>query len=210
MICPSCKCEYIRGVTQCADCDVPLVDALDPEGGTIPKDGQIVAVWRGTDPGECEKVSAALENAEIPFTRANAKSLFGPRPNELTLEIWVSDANLDKANLIVGDLNESSFPEELTPEEAAALALPESDEPDEDDESAQDLSQEWNDEDPASEVWSGDSEVFADNLMMCLREVGIATRNLSEEGRCRVLVRPAMEARAKKIVSEVVEARPLE
>jgi hypothetical protein len=210
MICPSCKCEYIRGVTQCADCGVPLVDTLDPEGGTIPKDGHIVAVWRGTDPGECEKVSAALDIAEIPYTRADAKSLFGPHPNELTLEIWVSDADCEKANQIVGDLDDSSFPEELTPEEAAALTLPESDEPGEDDESAQDLSEEWNDEDPVSEVWSGDSEVFADNLIMCLREVGIAARNLSGEGSWRVQVRPAMESRAKKIVSEVVEARPLE
>ena len=30
MICPICKSEYRRGVTQCSDCGVSLVDALEP------------------------------------------------------------------------------------------------------------------------------------------------------------------------------------
>jgi transcription initiation factor TFIIIB Brf1 subunit/transcription initiation factor TFIIB len=37
MICPNCKCEYIRGVTECADCGVALVDKLEPEEETLPR-----------------------------------------------------------------------------------------------------------------------------------------------------------------------------
>ena len=29
--CPKCKTEYIRGISQCVDCHIPLVDALETE-----------------------------------------------------------------------------------------------------------------------------------------------------------------------------------
>ena len=206
MICPSCKCEYLRGVTQCPDCDVALVDALAPEQPAIPENSRIVAIWRGADPVECEKVASALADADIPYTKANSKSLFGSRPNESTLELWVSEADQEKAGEVVGSLED--LPEELSPEQAPELFLPESDQPDEDDQSLEDLSEKWHEDDAASDVWSGDSELFADNLMMCLREIGIASRKLSEDGGWRVVVRPDQETRAKEIVREMVEASP--
>jgi hypothetical protein len=61
MICPNCKCEYIRGVTECADCGVALVDKLEPEEGNPSQDVRIVSVWQGGDPTEYERVKAALE-----------------------------------------------------------------------------------------------------------------------------------------------------
>jgi len=60
------------------------------------------------------------------------------------------------------------------------------------------------------EAWNGDSEQLADNLTVCLREIGIASRKLSEVGKWRVVVRPTQESRAKEIVREVVEASPPE
>ena len=65
-------------------------------------------------------------------------------------------------------------------------------------------------DDPAATVWTGDSEPLADNLVACLREVGIASRKLSEAGHWSLLVRPEKELRAKEIVREVVEASPPE
>jgi len=35
----------------------------------------------------------------------------------------------------------------------------------------QDLTQDWYDEDPVAEVWSGDREDFADGLLACFREL---------------------------------------
>lgn len=210
MICPQCKCEYIRGVTQCADCGVPLVDHLEPEKASL-DDVRIVPVWRGSDASECERVAEALESADIPYTKADSQSLFGSRPNESTLEIWVGDADRKQAEELISSLDASGFPDEITPEESAALPLPDSDQPDEEDEEAnslEDLSQEWHEDDPVSEVWNGESEPFAENLILCLREIGIASRKLQDGARWSVVVRPGQELRAKRIVREVVDASP--
>lgn len=31
MFCPQCKCEYLEGITECADCRIPLVERLPEE-----------------------------------------------------------------------------------------------------------------------------------------------------------------------------------
>ncbi|MGA7795451.1 MAG: DUF2007 domain-containing protein [Candidatus Acidiferrales bacterium] len=212
MICPNCKCEYIRGVTQCADCGVALVDALEPPKANLSDSVRIVALWRGNDPAECEKIREALRNADIPFTEPDTKGSFSFIATEQRMEIWISEADLERGRKILLDLNGAVDPGELTPEELEALALPESDRQDSaDQESRLEISSEdWHEEDPAAEVWSGESEEFADNLIACLREIGIASRKISEEGRWRLVVRPEQESRAKEIVREVVEASPPE
>ena len=207
MFCPNCKCEYIRGVTECADCGVPLVDALespDHPGNDV----RILSVWEGNDPSEWERVKGTLKNAGIEFLEQDSKNfdLFIPLGSKL--EIWVSIADRDAARKLILDEEGLIDPEELTPEGIEALTLPESDQPDSD--GPQDLSVEWNEDDATIAVWNGDSEEFADNLAMCLREIGIASRKLGEAGHWDLVVRPEQEARAKEVVREVVEASPPE
>ena len=77
MICPNCKCEYVRGVTQCPECDVALVDSLNlhrtsGEESRYP-DVRLVSIWRGNDPAEGERIKEALEKADIPFTVPDSK-----------------------------------------------------------------------------------------------------------------------------------------
>ena len=212
MICPECKCEYIRGVTQCSDCGVPLVDKLEPEQTRF-EDARLVPVWSGTDANDREQVGNALEDAGIPHTFADTKSVFFQASKE-TLEVWVADADRERANQVVMALDDRLHPDEGVVEESdAASALPESDEPqaDEDDAGVEsDLDQEWDEDEPANEVWSGDAENLADTLAICLREIGIASRNSNEGGRWSVAVRPPQEKRAREIVREVVDASPPE
>jgi Putative prokaryotic signal transducing protein len=212
MICPNCKCEYIRGVTQCADCGVALVDALESAEANPAEDVRIVPIWQGNDSAECERVQEALENADIPFTVPDPKSSFSFLPTEPTLEVWISDADREKARKILLELVGRVNPDELTPEEIESLALPESDQRDSEERTSQlqDSSDNWDEDDPVTEVWNGDSEGFADSLIVCLREVGVASRKLSEAGHWRLVVRPEQESRAKEIVREVVEASPSE
>ena len=96
--------------------------------------------------------------------------------------------------------------------ERESLELPESDISDSDEQTSlsPDSSAHWDEDDPGAEAWSGGNEHFADTLIVCLREVGVASHKLSEAGRWRLVVRPEQEARAKEIVREVVEASPPE
>ena len=212
MICPQCKCEYIRGVTQCPDCGVPLVNALDPPQANFPENARLVPIWRGRDDAECERVIEALDSAGIPHTDPDSKSSFSFLPTDPSAEIWVSDTDEERAKKILAELDGLVYPEESTSEETASFALRESDEPDSEErtDELQDLTEEWYEDDPVVEAWNGDSEQLADNLTVCLREIGIASRKLSEVGKWRVVVRPAQESRAKEIVREVVEASPPE
>jgi hypothetical protein len=206
MFCPSCKCEYIRGVTQCADCGVPLVDALEPENANPLDNVRIVSVWQGNETSEFERVKGALENAGIEFLDRDSKNFDLFAPSGSNLEVWVSTADRDAARKIILDEDGAIDPDELTPEAIESLTLPESDQPDSD--GPQDLLVEWNEDDPVTEVWNGEKEGFADTLTACLREIGIASRKLSEASHWTLVVRPEQEARAKEVVREVVEATP--
>jgi hypothetical protein len=212
MICPNCKCEYIRGVTQCADCGVPLVNALESPQANFPEAVRLVPIWRGKDHAECERVIEALESAGIPHTDPDSKSFFSFLPTDPNTEIWVSDADEERARKILLDLEGLVYPEESTSQEIEPFALPESGDPDGDEQTSQpqDLLEDWHEDDPVAEVWSGDSGQLADSLIVCLREIGIASRKILEAGHWRVVVRPEQESRAREVVREVVEATPPE
>ena len=212
MFCPSCKCEYIAGVTQCSDCGVPLVDSLSSETAAPLQPSGVVAVWAGNDPAECAAVKDALTKAEIPFVDQSSNAYFIFRSMRPKTEICVPFIEEQRARKILLGFKGSLDLEELTPEEIASLELPESsgDSQNEGMTIQSELSEDWDDEEPVSEIWKGDEEHFADTLIACLRENGIASHKIAEGNRCRLVVRPDEEARAKEIVREVVEARPPE
>jgi hypothetical protein len=212
MICPSCKCEYIRGVTQCSDCGVALVDALDASAPK-PEDGmEIVSVWEGNDPGEYAAVKEALDEAGITVIDQQSAGYFifpSMRPKK---EIYVSGKDLEQAKKVLLDLQGWDEPEELSEGQRESLELPDSDNSDSDEQTTlePDSPDDWHEDDPVAEVWHGDNEHLADTLSACLREIGIGSRKLPEGGNWRLVVRPEHEARGKEVVREVVEARPPE
>jgi hypothetical protein len=212
MICPNCECEYIRGVTQCADCGIALVDALDPTAPDTQDGEGVVSVWEGNDPSEGAAVKDALEKAGIPVIDQEAGGYFIFPSMRPKTEIYVSSKNVEEAKKVLLDLEAWDDPEELSEGERESLELPESDIPESDEQSSQllDSSDNWDEDDPVAEVWNGDKEEFADTLTACLREIGIASRKLSEAGHWRLVVRPEQELRAKEIVREVVDASPPE
>jgi hypothetical protein len=211
MICPNCKCEYIKGVTQCADCGVPLVDR--PEAAPDPRQAPpVVSVWQGGDPGERAAVAEALEEAGISVVdQESAGHFFFPSMNPKT-GIYVAAEDLDRAKKVLADLEAWDTPEESLEGGPESAELPESDGSDEDadenDDAQADISEEWHEDDPVAEVWKGADEDLADTLSMCLREIGIGTLKLLENGIWRLAVRPEKEAKAKEVVREVVDASP--
>jgi len=211
MICPSCKCEYRTGVTQCSDCSVPLVDALEAPAAPPPGDGGIVSIWYGDDPGEFAQVKEALDKAGIPFMGPVPTGYFILPSTRPKMQVAVSRADREKAEKVMLELEpKDDNPDELAPEDREALALPESESVDQDEAAIvpSNFPEDWDDDAAVSQVWNGDEEDFANTLVACLRENGIASRKLSEVPRWRLVVRPEQEARAKEIVREVVEASP--
>src|SRR6266566_3474360 len=208
MICPNCKCEYRVGVTQCVDCGVPLVDALSPSPSAPPGGGSVVPIWYCNDPAEYASAKEALQKAAIPFVdQTSDRYLMFPslRPK---MEIWVSSVDKDRAKKALIDFQGLTDPEDLTDEEIERLALPEKEDADQDESVSpvNEPTEDWDNDEPASEIWNGAVEYLADTLVACLRENGIASHKLTEESRWRLVVRPEQEARAKEIVREVVEA----
>jgi hypothetical protein len=212
MVCPNCKCEYIKGVKECADCGVALVDALPATDGQPFGDAPIVAIWRGNDPAEFERVEEALVSAGIRYTAPAAKSSFSFMPTEPNLEVWVAPTDQERATKILVDLDDRVHPDESTPEETDSFEIPESEDPDESNEAEEppELPEHWYEDGPVAEVWSGGAEEFADTLAACLREVGIASHKFFEPGHARLVVSQPQEARAREVIREVVNASPPE
>jgi hypothetical protein len=212
MICPDCKCEYIRGVTECADCGVPLVDALDSLAEPSSDDTRMVAICTGDDPAECAAVKEALMKAEIPFVDQSSDAYIILRLMRPKTEIYVPVSEEGHARKLLLDLPGSTDLDQLTPEEIASLALPESQgvDPDETEADPAEPTDDWDDQENVSEVWAGESENLANNLVMSLRENGISSHMTIEGSRWRLVVHPEKEARAREIVREVIEASPPE
>jgi len=212
MFCPNCKCEYIRGVTHCADCGVALVDSLDSSRPDMGNDQGIVSVWEGNDPGECATIKDALEKAGIPVIDQESAGYFIFPSMRPKTEIYVSSKNAEQAEKVLHDLHAWADPNEMTEEELKSLELPESDIPDIDGESNPPLDSWdiWDEDAPVAEIWNGDKEELADTLTACLREIGIISHKLSGAGHWHLVVHPEQESRAREVVREVVEATPPE
>ena len=68
MFCPQCKGEYREGFTECADCQIPLVDDLLPsESDDERKAVDLVEVLSTADPGLIALVKSVLEAEKIPY-----------------------------------------------------------------------------------------------------------------------------------------------
>lgn len=223
MFCPICKSEYRKGVTQCSDCGVSLVDKLEDTdfSGAEPGDEEaLVSIWSGDDPRECAAVKEALDTAGIAYTGQSAAGYFIFPSLRPKMEIRVSASSAERAAEIVRDSLGGPAAE---PNEGASAQLPA--DPDGDvayresmvsggDATTDDFEPEypsgdWDEEEAISEVWSGDSADFGSMLMACFRENGISSRTLAKNGKTRLLVRPEDEPRVKEIVREVIEGTPM-
>ena len=113
MICPQCESEYRSGFTVCADCAVPLVQALGPEAEPTP-DGELVRVFETADATLIPVVRSLLEGAgmEVLVKGESVLDLFAlGRLGGLNVvgpaEFFVSPNDAEAARLLLSDFTDA-------------------------------------------------------------------------------------------------------
>ena len=104
MFCPSCRVEFREGFDTCSDCQVGLVEELEPEPQPrYQPAARLVTVWETYDPLALSFAKSVLESADIPFASPNENftRLFGhtspllgvsPALGGFTLQVREDDA----------------------------------------------------------------------------------------------------------------------
>lgn len=210
MFCPQCKAEYREGFYRCADCNIDLVSHLEEPAAhaQLSRDESSVAFWRGQDPVVYTSLLNALREAQIPFHERAVRDPEGlyssPFPAYLGgpgFEVLVFVPDLERAQAVLESVLDAleksadSPPERESPYELVARAT-------------QGSTKNWDPEEAIAVAWSGNDTEMGQFLEDALLENGIPCRTPAEPAPVRILVRPEDEARARRIVREVLEGRP--
>jgi hypothetical protein len=108
MICPECESEYENGVTECEDCDVPLVEEGEEE-----EDVEFTPLVESTDVAYFALVTERLEEAGIPWFVQGERSLGAlprdgweqGRTGDEVVTVYVTENRFRQARQMVRDLD---------------------------------------------------------------------------------------------------------
>lgn len=225
MFCPNCKVEYRRGFYECADCHVPLVDALaDVQPASSPAASDDldapVKLWDGIDPRRFAEIRAALDAKHIPYSDELQEPRLLRTLSFEPLQIWIRKADEEVARTILSDAgaddardsaSSTSEPEsgaEFAPEESGKFEVESRAGESADDGQVDDIVEDFDPDEATCEVWAGEDRQMAQVFDDCLRDVGIGCVVTQDDGKVRVLVLPSAEGRAREVVREINEATP--
>jgi hypothetical protein len=227
MFCPQCQAEYRQGFTRCADCDVDLVHQLDPRqggaqlgaGGLDDYQTDLQLIWKGHDESGCVGVCRNLLKAAIPYKVAQIIESPGTQMRVIKrYEIGVPKVDCERARALLGIEGEFADAGDVVDE----FGEDDSDDPDGPesfpiDDSPPDVAvrndrylRPWYPEDAIVEVWSQQGDDISSGIQMVLKEHLIHCRLDLHNGVRKVFVAPEDEARARKIVREIVDGAPPE
>ena len=112
MFCPKCKYEYKQGVTECFDCNVPLVSELPLEPNREFID--LVTVYTTANQANVMIAKTILEDVGIKYFMKNdsLQDLFGFgrigfNPLIGAVEVKVAPDDIEEARQLLEDLNEN-------------------------------------------------------------------------------------------------------
>jgi len=218
MFCPECKAEYRQGFTHCSDCDADLVyelpsDHVRPEVDDTGKPFRLI--WKGYDQAACVAICRELMKADLPYKVARV-SISRESLMRATWEydISVPDSEHARAKELLGVEGEftddrASSDDDERPSVEADEAIPADDAPTAAEVRNDSYLDPWYPEDATVEIWSQDGDDISSSIEMALSENLIHCRLSFLDGDHKVFVLPEDEARARGIVREIVERRPL-
>jgi hypothetical protein len=218
MFCPECRAEYRPGFTRCSDCDVALVERLDdrdvhsnsPELSDKPE-----LLWTGTDVQMHGAIVDALEGAGITYHERRDKVGVLRNWSQEVYAIFTHarDHHAASAALQAVTRHRESAPEDADDEpdngDPSLQAQPAGAEDDEDDLSdvpSDYVPDDFDPDDATAEVWSGQNATTSENLVNCLRNIGIGSATDKFAGQLRVRVTPSSQKRAQQMIRQVMEA----
>lgn len=107
MWCPSCKAEYVEGITECPDCHVPLVKELSQD---IEETADTSDMWKlagdFTDEIQAQLAEGMIREKGIQCWLENVTFHSAPVPmsGDMTrIRLWVDKEHLEEARSILAD-----------------------------------------------------------------------------------------------------------
>jgi hypothetical protein len=218
MFCPQCRAEYRPGFKRCSDCDVALVERLEDTEihSNKPKpdlSGAPELLWTGTDTQTRDGIVDALETANISYHTRTDKVGSLPCWSRQVYAIFTHARDHRAASAALEEANRrrEAAPEEVTDDGAdssdSSAPQPQAAEDDELSDVPPDYVPEDFDPDEATvEIWSGHDATTRENLVTCLRGIGIGCATDDSAAQLRIRVTPSSQKRAKEMIRQVIEA----
>jgi hypothetical protein len=216
MFCPNCTAEYRPGFSRCSDCDVVLVEHLDetdvhsnnPELSGAPE-----LLWTGTDAGIRDGIIDALDTANIPHHERGDKvgSLPGWSRQVYAIFTHARDHRAASAALEAAARHRETAPEDSDDaprhSNSPLQESPSNDDEDDSDDVPPDyVPDDFDPDEATAEVWYGQDAAIRDNLITCLRGIGIGSATDDSAGQLRIRVTPASQKRAQEMFRQISEA----
>lgn len=111
MFCPMCRAEYRTGITECADCGIPLVDSLDDveeELELANEEIEFVCILEIQSRGDLAFVESMLNSEGIPYYIQGDPNL-NLRKGYEPARIWVEKHSSDLAMELLSDFKPRLF-----------------------------------------------------------------------------------------------------
>jgi hypothetical protein len=216
MFCPECKAEYRPGFTRCSDCGLDLVEHLeetDVHSNNPELSGTPELLWTGTDAATRDGIVNALETAQIPYHERGDKvgSLPGWSRQVYAIFTHARDYHAASVALETAARQRETAPQDSdeAPWHSHAPLQDSSANDDEDDLSdlpPDYVPDDFDPDDATAEVWSGHDAATRDNLITCLRGIGIGSATDESAGQLRIRVAPASQKRAQEMIRQIADA----
>jgi hypothetical protein len=216
MFCPDCEAEYRPGFTRCSDCEVALVERLeerdihnhDPELSGTPE-----LLWTGTDAATRDGIGAALQTAKIPYhERSNKVGVLRNWSRQVyAIFIHARDHRAANAALEAAARRRESAPDDSEQDPPHSNGPHQGSAENDEEYDTSDLppdyvAEDFDPDEATAEVWSGQDATTRENVVTCLRNIGIGSATDDSAGQLRIRVTPSSQKRAQEMIRQIADA----